>query len=216
MDNLNLNPLLEEAIIFEGLVSIIKTRKEITTDHVRLMAEHALKLQSLMKETGLLSFIERDGLSSGSLTEHNGPLIENDSEENRHSEEMLTDRPTPHDPAEEYDSSAEYNIDDEESISSIELVEDEEEHRDLSPEGKLPDLSYFTIVEKVNYRSTLFDGNKSELEKLMKTLAGIEGFSAASIYLKEILHWHPDTNDHQATFLAKLHECYCQGTPVEK
>lgn len=135
---------------------------------------------------------------------------------------QLLDLLAPSMPQESYPSSAPeaeenyYSENEHEEISTLEIFDEEdEEPRDIeSVEGKRPDMSYFTIVEKVNFRQTLFNGNKRALDDLMNKLEMMTGYAQAEQFLRDEMHFIPESDETHAAFMTKLHECFRMGEKI--
>lgn len=226
MDKQKLNDLFNKTHFFAGLLHETSTKETIGPNMINVLRKSALALQEAMAETGLLmdpdclhgpntSFNIREEAEAGddALDNRVAPVVPKpwmaDTAEEEMPEHLTSEVPDD----KLYDKL--YNDDEEPEMLEV-IDEEEEENMDMSPEGKYPDMSYFTIVEKVNYRSSLFDNSKKALDDTMILLSSLTGYSKAVEYLQEKLHWHPESNEQQATFLTKLHECFCKGKKVEE
>lgn len=103
----------------------------------------------------------------------------------------------------------EYYADDDDNAENLEVFDDEEtDSGSSSTEGKHPDLSYITINERARFRDNLFGGSKEEFDAAMTLLQQLTSYREAVNYFCNDLEWTPETDDVQAEFLDKIHECF--------
>lgn len=98
---------------------------------------------------------------------------------------------------------------DDEDDDNLEVYEEDEDDLPLpGTEGKHPDLSYITINERARFRNHIFGGSKEKFDEAMRVLESLNGYKEAESYICNDLEFSPESDDVQAEFLEKIHECF--------